>query len=150
MNIHKTSRLSGTQSVPAAPLDHVEGTVYFITCDHPDFPIKIWFATAPKARFMELQTSLPYSIVPLVLVSGTRRYERQVHMRFKEYRLRGEWFRRAAPIMDMIDRIKAKISYQDQPLPAPRRKQNPHHEPDVPPDLDAIMDANRQRGAARP
>jgi hypothetical protein len=87
------------------PLDHQPGRVYFLSCDAPDFPIKIGFATGRTARKSSHQTSLPYDVVILAEMVGTRRTERGLLRHFKKQRLRGEWFRRHPELMEVIARV---------------------------------------------
>jgi hypothetical protein len=91
----------------AVPLDHQPGTIYFVTCDHDDFPIKIGFATNVKSRMIGFQTALPYPVILLAQTDGTRRLERKLHRQFKELRLRGEWFKRDPLVLEAIEDIKS-------------------------------------------
>jgi hypothetical protein len=84
------------------------GVVYFITCDRPDFPVKIGFAIDLKARLLGIQPALPYRVITLATIKGTHRLEKRIHHEFKAFRLNGEWFERVPPIMDAIERVKRK------------------------------------------
>jgi hypothetical protein len=83
------SRMGGAYKRSAA-----FGVVYFITCDHPDFPIKIGFATDLIPRIAAVQTSLPYQVKILHTTPGNRLMERDIGRQFEKHRIRGEWFSR--------------------------------------------------------
>lgn len=112
MNEAETFTVSSAISVPR---DHQSGTIYFISCDYADFPIKIGFATELRKRLHGIQTSLPYEVVLLAQMPGNRRFERRLFRQFEEFRLRGEWFRRVEPLLRTIDLVKADRPIQWRP-----------------------------------
>lgn len=63
--------------------------VYFIQAGRS---IKIGLATNVKARMAELQTGNHEELQLLGFIPGDRCLERQLHRRFSEFRIRGEWF----------------------------------------------------------
>ena len=85
----------------------IVGIVYFMTCDAPDYPIKIGFSMDPKVRIQSMRTSSPYRFIVLATIEGTRRTERRMLQAFKAQRLRGEWFSRSPALMEAIERAKA-------------------------------------------
>lgn len=114
------------QFQPLAPV------VYFVSVDQPDFPIKIGYATDMKSRLSGLQNSFPFDLIVMATIDGGRDTERDLHLIYREYRIRGEWFYRTPEIMRHIECIN--------------RSQTPATEPDIEclPDIDAIMDSKRR------
>lgn len=53
-------------------------------------------------RLRETQIHNSRPIILVCAVPGTRETERELHDRFSEFRLRGEWFMPADPIMDFV------------------------------------------------
>jgi hypothetical protein len=78
--------------------------IYFISCNVPDFPIKIGSAHDLEKRTRAIQTSLPFPVVVLSAMPGTADQERDLHLHFWELRLRGEWFKRGKALLDYIAR----------------------------------------------
>lgn len=97
----------------AVPRDHAPGHIYFVSCDVPDFPIKIGFTTDVRVRVMHLGRGLPFPIVKLASMAGTRRNERYILKHFRKSRMRGEWFRRTPGLMETI----ARVSRGETPFP---------------------------------
>lgn len=81
----------------------VQGFVYFITADFPDFPVKIGFTEKRNdLRSKSLQTGCPYPLRTLVIIPGTYGEERALHRRFASQRLQGEWFARTPDLLNLI------------------------------------------------
>jgi hypothetical protein len=74
--------------------------VYFVQVGD-NGPIKIGKAVSPLARLAELQTGNPIELIPRLLLLGGR-HERFLHRRFKDCRIRGEWFRPRQHLRDFI------------------------------------------------
>lgn len=86
------------------PAEPAMGYVYFVTADHPDFPIKIGFTQrADATRSKDLQTGCPYPVKVLALFPGTYSDERKLHRQFADQRLQGEWFARSDELIALID-----------------------------------------------
>ena len=69
-----------------------EGHVYFIMSEKTQ-AIKIGFTTGSvKVRLRALQTAHPYRLKVLATLNGNRSYEKELHQRFAQFRLKGEWF----------------------------------------------------------
>ncbi len=83
------------------------GNVYFISCDRPEFPIKIGFAIDVRVRMRALQGAMPWPLEVLLTIEGDVDKERELHRQFKHLRMEGEWFSRDADIMKYIERVKA-------------------------------------------
>jgi hypothetical protein len=74
--------------------------VYFIGTEHG--PIKIGSARSPYQRLCTLQTANAEELYLFAYAEGGVRLERELHTRFSDLRLRGEWFRRSYPILHTI------------------------------------------------
>mgnify|MGYP000966255174 CR=1 FL=1 len=92
-----------------------DGFIYFVTCDRPDFPIKIGWATDTDKRIAGLQGGLPYPVLLLATVPGTVETERRYHIGFSAHRLEGEWFERTPELLALINSLNT-------PLPPPRKR----------------------------
>lgn len=82
-----------------------EGSVYFIQIG-ADGPIKIGIAANVGARLRALQTAKPRQLFVRGTISEVGcalRLEQELHLRFAQQRIRGEWF---APHTDLLDFIK--------------------------------------------
>lgn len=99
--------------------DHEPGQVYFVSCDWPDFPVKIGFARDVHKRCNALQTGLPYRVVLLAQIGGNRRQERHLHRLFEPHRTRGDWFFRHPQIIEVIAAVR-----QGEPLPQIQRAES--------------------------
>src|SRR5262245_25506911 len=78
------------------------GHIYFVTCDAPDFPIKIGFAANLARRIAALQGALPFPIILLATQRGNFNDESMLHALFGKSRLQGEWFERSPELMAHI------------------------------------------------
>jgi hypothetical protein len=77
------------------------GVVYFLAAGAADI-VKIGFTTNLDGRIRSLKTGSPTDVEVLLAITGTMTTERELHKRFAADRLRGEWFRRSAPIEAFI------------------------------------------------
>jgi Meiotically up-regulated gene 113 len=77
-----------------------EPVVYFISPD--DGTVKIGFTTCLKSRLRSLRTAHPKKLMILLVVPGTREDEQELHRRFSNLRVRGEWFKLDETIRDFI------------------------------------------------
>lgn len=77
-------------------------TVYFLTCEVENFPIKIGAAFDVPRRLAQLQSAMPYRAVLLGTMPGGLDRERSLHLLFRESRLEGEWFARSDDLMALI------------------------------------------------
>jgi hypothetical protein len=66
--------------------------------------VKIGIATNPRSRVQAMQTARP-GIKLLGDISGGRRLEEQLHRRFSEFRITGEWFRLTEEIEQIIKEL---------------------------------------------
>lgn len=67
------------------------GNVYLIECSRTG-ALKIGWATCVPSRIRELQTGAPYPLVLLATFLGRLQDEGDLHRRFREARIHGEWF----------------------------------------------------------
>jgi hypothetical protein len=86
-------------------------SVYFITCRQTG-TVKIGSSLEPRARLKELQTAHPFELKVEAVLPGGHEEEHDMHRRFSEERLKGEWF----TITDMIELIIA-----NNPPPPPTK-----------------------------
>lgn len=75
--------------------------VYFIQAKHGG-PVKIGVSTSPSRRLASLQTAHAYELVIRRMVPCTVGLELELHARFADLRLRGEWFTARADLLDYI------------------------------------------------
>ena len=61
---------------------------------------KIGYSIEPKSRLAQLQTGNPYPLELLSVIEGEIQLEKEIHERFKECRLQGEWFVLTQDILD--------------------------------------------------
>jgi len=50
-----------------------------------------------------LQVGCPEELILLAVIDGGREVEEELHARFADYRIRGEWFERCDELMDFIE-----------------------------------------------
>jgi len=86
--------------------NHPASLVYFITAGG-DAPIKIGCSTNVFGRLATLQTASPAPLGVVCTLPGDRTTEATLHRRFKDYRLKGEWFSPAPPILDYIREVQS-------------------------------------------
>ena len=80
--------------------------VYFIRSQRGG-PVKIGIACCVDSRVASLQTAHPYPLeVVATIPHGGRPKERELHKRFGNYRLNGEWFEWSAEMEEFINGIK--------------------------------------------
>ena len=74
--------------------------IYFIANNNC---VKIGYTDVPNGRFSQLQTSSPDKLEMLLLLSGGRETETDLHNSFRDLRLSGEWFSLDGPIKKYIE-----------------------------------------------
>jgi hypothetical protein len=83
--------------------------IYFLTTQHPGFPIKIGITQNRFSRFEALQTALPYAIELLAIVPTLDPImERKLQHQFRDTRLFGEWFERTPELLEMISQFASE------------------------------------------
>ncbi len=78
------------------------GYVYFIQIISSG-EIKIGYSTNVKKRMNGLQTAIPEKIKLLGFFAGDKQKEKELHKKFKHLRIKGEWFKCDASIIDLIN-----------------------------------------------
>jgi hypothetical protein len=79
--------------------------VYFIQGESGG-AIKIGITQDIKKRIAGMQTGHPDTVIELAIIPGDTFMESYIHEMFKEYRLRGEWFKPSEAILVFIKMIK--------------------------------------------
>lgn len=80
--------------------------VYFIRNTRSG-AVKIGSATDPRKRLVGLQTGCPDTLELVGAIPGGRVQEKAMHRMFKQFRLRGEWFRAEPTLVQEIRRLLA-------------------------------------------
>lgn len=80
--------------------------VYFVQMR--DGPIKIGATGDPLKRIRALQTACPSPLTLLAIMDGGYQVEAALHRLFRRFRLHGEWFSPAAPLVHFIDDLVAE------------------------------------------
>jgi hypothetical protein len=82
--------------------------VYFISANETRHPIKIGKTTgrALAARLTSLQVGTPKRLFIMHLAEAPPETEKLLHREFGRYRVRGEWFEWARPLVDHIEALE--------------------------------------------
>lgn len=75
--------------------------IYFVQIEN-DGPVKIGYAADVKRRVRSVAHGLPYKLMLLGYIKGTRSLERTLHKQIGLYRMRGEWFHPTKEVMECI------------------------------------------------
>ena len=59
-----------------------------------------------RERMAEGQTFVPQELTVLAESFGTRADENRLHRLFREFHVRGEWYRMAPPVQDLVDFLR--------------------------------------------
>jgi len=79
-------------------------------------PVKIGISNNPWKRLQSIQTSIPSPLKLVAQWAGNREDEQELHLRFKKFWVRGEWFRPEPEILNYV--LMAQwASEQSLPLP---------------------------------
>jgi len=98
------ARLPEAQKVLTAPFKTIDkGRVYFIGPANDDGPIKIGFTSGDaEERRRSIQTYHPESLKVIGVIEADFKTEKEIHRRFAESKLRGEWFKRTPELLSFI------------------------------------------------
>lgn len=81
----------------------LQGVVYFLYCEAAS-AVKIGFTTQNvRLRMGAIQCGNPYPVVLLALLNGTTATEEELHLKFQDLWMRGEWYRYEGALADYID-----------------------------------------------
>jgi len=91
--------------------------VYFVLADNG--MVKIGFTLDVERRFKRMQMDCPLKLYLIGVIKGDRYLESDLHMKFKKYRKRGEWFTVNDKILKYIkeNSIDIKKSYLLKNIP---------------------------------
>jgi hypothetical protein len=88
--------------------------IYFIQAENGG-PIKIGFTRDLDRRLDRLQTGSPYPLNVLATIDtgcddvhDDASYERMIHDKFQQYRLRREWFEPSKELLEFISDVRTK------------------------------------------
>jgi DNA-binding XRE family transcriptional regulator len=86
------------------------GYVYaMLSCDR----VKIGYSERPKQRLNDANTMSPFKVEMLGYYEATFQDEQDLHKKFYEFRLHGEWFAYSGPVKKWADKIKC--TSRDEP-----------------------------------
>jgi hypothetical protein len=81
--------------------------VYFIQRPN-DGAIKIGHTTEFKARFDALEAFTGMDLTTLCILDKDRKFEKEMHEKFNNIRLKGEWFKSDKLLLDYIDSLNTQ------------------------------------------
>lgn len=87
--------------MPKTGVDGIPSWVYFVQAGS-DGPIKIGVSADPVRRLHLLQTNHYAALSILGVIPGDQRLEAHLHVQFREWRIRDEWFEPVAELLDYI------------------------------------------------
>lgn len=96
-----------------------ETRIYFVQMRSPVGEIKIGLTRDLRARLNALQTGSPYPLRVLAALPGTEAEEHELHTRFADLRLSGEWFRPEPRLLEFVAQLPPAPplrSYQRGPV----------------------------------
>ena len=82
-----------------------DGWIYFIRQDNL---VKVGYTRNFEQRLSALRVSMPYTPHILGKISATRKHEKDLHKFWREYRVRGEWFKLPSHIIRSIEMVCEK------------------------------------------
>jgi hypothetical protein len=80
--------------------------VYAIGPESQVHPVKIGVSTFVAKRFSSLQSASPLPLFILAVMRCPRMYEAKIHAVLAEDRVHGEWFKRTASVMELVDVLR--------------------------------------------
>jgi hypothetical protein len=78
------------------------GRIYFIQ-QGENGAIKIGYTTNPPKRLKALATASPYPLHVRLVIEGSKKLEKDLHNKFAQWQLDGEWFEPCQEIIDFIE-----------------------------------------------
>lgn len=76
--------------------------IYFI---RQNDEVKIGYTESdPKGRLSQIQVGNPFDLTMILLIDGDVKVEKELHERFTDLHIRGEWFKFEEPIKEFIER----------------------------------------------
>lgn len=95
------------------------GIVYFLRNEDGTGPIKIgWTRRDPWARLRGCQVGSPVRLRLIAAMPGARHEELQLHWRFHQWRVHGEWFEPSDGLLSLIaEAVREHAALLVKPLP---------------------------------
>lgn len=79
--------------------------VYFAKECVKNGAIKIGVSTNPHTRVRSLDIGSPNGVVIIAVIPGEIQTEREMHNKFAQYRIKGEWFSPSDELLDFIENL---------------------------------------------
>lgn len=101
----------------------IEIVIYFLTYENLPGYVKIGYSQAESlyglsGRLASFATSNPSPVVVLGTMPGSRSKETQLHRRFKDYRVRNEWFVYCGELRKLLEEQADNFNKDRTPTPA--------------------------------
>lgn len=80
-------------------------SIYFISENYRENPVKIGISGDPVRRLSEIQSFHPVNLQIAARAPGKRLHEKKLHQKFSELRMRGEWFRPSPDLTSIIEYV---------------------------------------------
>jgi hypothetical protein len=96
------------RAVVASGVAKPESFVYFARDGEDGDAVFIGHGASVAGRIQTLQLSTPRTIVLMAVIVGARPEEREIHIRFKNARVRGNWFRLTPELLAFIESLAAR------------------------------------------
>lgn len=102
--------LAGRPKAPRERQKRGASWVYFVQCQDDNGYIKIGYTRDLARRLVDIQMGCPYEIVLLaeIRTSEPSLFEATLHERFGQLSVRGEWFRPAPDLLEMINSLPSR------------------------------------------
>lgn len=94
--------ISAERREPAA-IAPLRSVVYFL---EGAGRVKIGWTSSLHSRLQALQAASPVPLRLLAIMRASQHMERELHVRFAEFRLHGEWFELAEPIRRFVAELR--------------------------------------------
>lgn len=79
---------------------NIPDTIYIMRCS--DY-VKIGVSHNPQQRLASIKTMTPFDVEIVMTFNGDRKLEQSLHLRFREYLHRNEWFRFDGALREWIE-----------------------------------------------
>lgn len=96
---HRIGRIDGLKATA-----ELEARVYAIWAETSDL-VKFGYTVDVRKRFSNLRAGCPDALHLLMDIPGGEALERELHFRFRDFRVRGEWFKPGPPVLDLLARF---------------------------------------------
>jgi DNA-binding transcriptional MerR regulator len=88
-----------------------KNVIYFIQCNVEPHYVKIGLSTKEIRRVKDITQQSPVPVTFLGMMSGSRKIEAALHVRFGAHRMKGEWF---APHEELLSFIRGLVNFSAQ------------------------------------